>query len=291
MLIDRLAHIIRNCSTKQFEAVNRIQSHIRWCMTGTPIQNSLDDLGALIRYLKVPILGDPTSFRRHIIAPAAPTTGKDWRRPDFASLRLLLGAVCLRRTQAILSFRSRSVVTRLAFTEDEWGDYKTLEVVCKEALRMMVNSNSLRGKAAQENVLQKLLRLREFCNGIVDGDFTSPDAILRRLQQQGEVQCEYCSAAIHELESESDTVKGVQVTECHRFICTTCAPLYRVEAGNAETDKSACQFCGVRHRASNLMAKGPLPGVETVRRSPAKYPSKLLALLADVEKHVGQEKW
>ncbi|KAF2088966.1 hypothetical protein K490DRAFT_72630 [Saccharata proteae CBS 121410] len=80
------AHVIRNWTTKQFGAVARILSHIRWCLSGTPIQNTLTDLGALVRFLKVPILHEPATFRRFIACPLR-LHGKD----RFSNLRLLLG--------------------------------------------------------------------------------------------------------------------------------------------------------------------------------------------------------
>ncbi|KAH6681052.1 P-loop containing nucleoside triphosphate hydrolase protein [Plectosphaerella plurivora] len=43
------AHVIRNWTTQQFGAVNDLVANIRWCMTGTPIQNTVDDLGSLIK--------------------------------------------------------------------------------------------------------------------------------------------------------------------------------------------------------------------------------------------------
>ncbi|XDG06032.1 hypothetical protein ABKA04_005647 [Annulohypoxylon sp. FPYF3050] len=50
------AHEIRNRTTKQFQAIASISASHRWCLTGTPIQNSLDDLGALVSFLKNPRL-------------------------------------------------------------------------------------------------------------------------------------------------------------------------------------------------------------------------------------------
>ena len=158
-------------------------------MTGTPIQNGLEDLGALIRFLKLPILEDVVVFRRYICAEAEPTKGQ--KNQDFSNLRLLLGSICLRRAQSTLPFHSTTDTVRLQFTEDERKDYRSLEVVCKQALMMAVNSK--KSKAAHQNVLEKLLRLREFCNGIRPSATTSPEALFSLMQQTGEALCSYCS--------------------------------------------------------------------------------------------------
>lgn len=43
------AHQIRNTSSMQSKAACEIQAERRWCVTGTPVQNRLEDLGALIK--------------------------------------------------------------------------------------------------------------------------------------------------------------------------------------------------------------------------------------------------
>ncbi|KAI5923344.1 P-loop containing nucleoside triphosphate hydrolase protein [Camillea tinctor] len=45
-------HHIRNRESQVFMACCQVRAQYRWCLTGTPIQNSLDDYGALLSFLK-----------------------------------------------------------------------------------------------------------------------------------------------------------------------------------------------------------------------------------------------
>src|SRR2546421_4056904 len=94
-----VAHYIRHQSTKQFRAVSTISAKYRWCLTGTPIQNSLEDLGALIKFLQVPLLDTTPAFRYYIVSPI-----ESGHPTGFLGFRLLLKSLCLRRTNDVLGF-------------------------------------------------------------------------------------------------------------------------------------------------------------------------------------------
>ena len=48
------AHNMRNNSTQKFWSCNMLQSNIKWCVTGTPIQNKLRDVRNLLRLFNIP---------------------------------------------------------------------------------------------------------------------------------------------------------------------------------------------------------------------------------------------
>lgn len=110
-----LAHDVRNRATRQFQAVASLASEQRWCMTGTPIQNSLEDLDSLVGFLRVPLLENPATFRKYIIQ--ADRAGAQHR---FKNLRILLDSICLRRAGKSLGLPEPDTEVReLSFTAAE----------------------------------------------------------------------------------------------------------------------------------------------------------------------------
>ncbi|ETS77388.1 hypothetical protein PFICI_11262 [Pestalotiopsis fici W106-1] len=282
------AHDIRNRSTKQFQAVASIAALHRWCLTGTPIQNSLEDLGALISFLKVPILEQTPAFRKLITNPI-----ESGSRSRFKNLKILLRAVCLRRTrqQCLDIPEPISKQRRLVLTQSEHSDYQDLLAQGRMEIDMAV---SRRGKSNINSAfLESLLKLRLFCNnGRVNavmqsgptGLPTDPDEALIYLQQHGQDVCAYCSATIYFINEDPRNDGGIFITGCSHLLCHNCVPIHLSEK------KKSCPTCISQ---PDSVSETTLPSVnmhiETRRRdinngmgNTVPYPSKLQALLSDV---------
>ncbi|KAK7976507.1 hypothetical protein PG989_014970 [Apiospora arundinis] len=116
------AHDIRNRNTRQFEVASSLAARHRWCLTGTPIQNSLEDLGALVAFLRIPLLENALTYQRFII-----NQSKQGAKYRFKNLRTLLESICLRRTKEIIGLADPVQETReLAFTPTERDQYNEL---------------------------------------------------------------------------------------------------------------------------------------------------------------------
>lgn len=91
------AHKIRNPSSKIFHATCEIPARFRWCLSGTPIQNSLDDFGSLLAFIGVSPFVTRDQYRFWISAPillgSQPSS-------SLRTLQKLVRATCLRRTKA-----------------------------------------------------------------------------------------------------------------------------------------------------------------------------------------------
>ncbi|KAK1758206.1 SNF2 family N-terminal domain-containing protein [Echria macrotheca] len=277
------AHIIRNSSTKHFRAVRSIPAHMRWCITGTPIQNSLDDLGALTRFLDLPILSDVHNFRRFISAEAAPS--QPGQKPDFTNLQLLLGSICIRRQQ---SFPSKTEIIRPEFSATEKKDYDTLAVVCKQALEAAVNARN--SAASHQNVLKKLLRLREFCNGITASNDNDPEHVFSLFQQSGDACCSYCSIDIPDLDTGAgEEAGGIIITECQKLVCSDleCISQYHDALEACSDGQRRCPFCKLEHVTENLLVGQRSRENANTASTP---PSKLRVLLENVMEHMDKDK-
>ncbi|KAH7044601.1 DNA repair protein rad5 [Macrophomina phaseolina] len=266
------AHVIRNWSTKQFKAVSTIPAHIRWCLSGTPIQNSLEDLGALVKFLQVPILKDGNNFNTYTTRKTILTVSAS--KSNFENLRCLLGSICLRRNEGVLPSylnRFKEYTYPVDFSEEEKIKYTHLKKRCKRAIDMAVSGH--KAKETHQGVLEALLRLRLFCNnGDVPSTGFSPAAAeeaLRQMQQSGEAVCGYCSCEVVSLGGYDDPTSAI-LTKCRQLVCSECIQRYRM-------DRDEQMF----EAADDL---------DTEEAADRPYPTKLKVLLENIQKHKTNEK-
>ncbi|ELR10812.1 SNF2 family protein [Acanthamoeba castellanii str. Neff] len=97
------AHLIRSRNTLMAKGTFSLIAERRWCLTGTPIQNQLDDLFSLIHFLHAEPFAEYRVWKNVI---AKPYERNDPRAAE--QLRNLLGHILLRRTKAVLSAATSS---------------------------------------------------------------------------------------------------------------------------------------------------------------------------------------
>ena len=152
------AHWIRNQGSKQFKAVASLKAAHRWCLTGTPIQNSLNDLISLLVFLRFEPFSSRTVFGRHILEPLA----KDGENGGFA-LRELLRTICLRRDSRLLQLpKPQFELVEVILQQEERSLYNGVLAQCARDLDEGVSSGA---KIKKYGILfATIMKLRRLCN-------------------------------------------------------------------------------------------------------------------------------
>lgn len=153
------AHSIRTQSTTTFKAACALVSKRRWAVTGTPVQNKLDDFGALVKFLKIYPFSDKGIFEKHFMAPF-----KAGDPQVLDNLRLLVSSITLRRSKDKIDLPDRlEEIVRLDFTSEEQALYDAFAKDANRKVRAMTRGNDrIRGRT-YAHVLVNITRLRLIC--------------------------------------------------------------------------------------------------------------------------------
>jgi hypothetical protein len=172
------AHTIKNRNAKMTKACYDIRSHYRWCLTGTPMQNNLDELQSLIKFLRIQPYCEMSSWKDSITGPMKNGRGNLAMR----RLQIFLKVFMKRRTKEVLkkegalSFggKAKEGEEKPAFqivarnVETVIGEFtaKEREFYDRLSTRAQDRLEELMGGAKQDYIgaLVLLLRLRQACN-------------------------------------------------------------------------------------------------------------------------------
>lgn len=257
------AHHIRNRSSQLFEATSRVASKFRWCLTGTPIHNSLDDYGALLSFIGVPMLMEKSQFDLWIASPI-----KQKQPHSFNTLGDLIRGTCLRRTKDITqdSLKLPGRIERIEEIELHQADQvvydffrdKTAKIAAGLADRDGGRSRRSKGKGS--DILTLINFLRCICNHGVD---LLPQSALEawrsknstsmdwQMMQNCNKLCDSCGSVIEEVDSLSDDIPEV---DCRHSICTACS----MQSENTSVDEAQkCPKCAATRSTSGKSSNPP----------------------------------
>ncbi|KAI8924726.1 SNF2 family N-terminal domain-containing protein [Entophlyctis helioformis] len=160
------AHIIKSSSTVQCNASCALSAHTRWCLTGTPIQNRMDDLYALVRFLRLKPLDLKPHWSQYI---ARPIKLQQNNSIGLSRLQTLMKAITLRRTKGQMidgkplldiPAKTESVVL-LVLGQRERDVYDTVHTKAKRLFRRLEASDAVLKNYM--HVLEAILRMRQAC--------------------------------------------------------------------------------------------------------------------------------
>ncbi|KAG0368749.1 hypothetical protein BGZ54_001231 [Gamsiella multidivaricata] len=221
------AHIIKEANTVQSKAASALTAERRWCLTGTPVQNKLDDLYALVKFLRMHPFDEKVQWTHYISKPikAANPIG-------ITRLQTLMKVITLRRTksqmvdgQPLLALPARTDHKRvLELSLNERQLYHRMESRAKQTVDQIVQENKIMKSYA--HILQAILKLRQICAHYaliknLGDDLDASDEFslakatetLTLLQDSGNDQCNHCF--------NSSTLTPI-VTRCEHIFCPDC---------------------------------------------------------------------
>jgi len=277
------AHMIREQSTRQSQAICTLSAQRRWAVTGTPVQNKLDDLGALIKFLRIKPFSEKGGFAQFIMSPF-----KNADPEVIPKLRLLVDSITLRRLKDRIDLPGRhDQIVRLTFSEEEKDLYQWFATDSQNKLIVIASDQkkSLGGRT-YAHILRAIMRLRLICaHGrellseddlkITEG-FSQDNAInldddendnkaalspklayemLMLFRETDSDNCAQCSKKVEIAENEDiangkDEVIGCMLP-CYQMLCRECMEGVKASIEQKSVDhRFKCPFCEVSQRTS-----------------------------------------
>ncbi|THH02609.1 hypothetical protein EW026_g285 [Hermanssonia centrifuga] len=160
------AHSIKEISTVACRACCDLLADRRLCLTGTPVQNKLDDVYALLKFLRLEPFDEKAVWTEFIGTPV-----KYGQPLGVARLQSIMKCITLRRTkeskaengERILSLPPRRDELRyLKFDAHEQALYDEYFTESKAEFNELSNKNEVMKNYV--GILQKILRLRQICD-------------------------------------------------------------------------------------------------------------------------------
>ncbi|KAL2267535.1 hypothetical protein VTJ83DRAFT_4812 [Remersonia thermophila] len=294
------AHTIREQNTLGFKSICRLQANRRWAVTGTPIQNKLEDLAALLAFLRLKPFDERSKFQQYIIQPFKAAD------PEIVpKLRVLIDTITLRRLKDRIHLPPCSdEVVRLDMSPEERQVYEWFARTAKDRVRAITSHDRIVGGKTMIHILRSILQLRLLCahgkDLLGDEDLEelqgmTPDTaidldgeedrrpVLREkkayetlyiMQESNSDVCNRCNNKLGGIEmddGESDAQDAIlgYMARCFHTYCPACIGRVKNEGNEcnecAYLDKAACvelrrRRAEMEHESRTARTKGATPG-------------------------------
>ncbi|KAI5475860.1 DNA repair protein rad5 [Pseudohyphozyma bogoriensis] len=184
------AHIIKEHTTIQARAACELSASRRTALSGTPLQNSLNDLFSLVRFLRLEPFTDRNVWTQHIGALA-----KVGDPLGVSRLQLIMRHLALRRTKDSTDKEGKPILTLppntqrivyLPFDTAERAFYSSHHTRYRHDFAKLEETDSVMKNYC--SILQELLRLRQICVHMAlvrDSEDVSGSDIVETIKQHG----------------------------------------------------------------------------------------------------------
>ncbi|XP_058756114.1 helicase-like transcription factor CHR28 [Vicia villosa] len=249
------AQSIKNYRTLVSKACWGLRAKRRWCLSGTPIQNSIDDLYSYFRFLRYDPYDELETFCSKIKVPITNNP-----RIGYSKLQAILKIIMLRRTkdtvldgQPIISLPPKRVkCKRVTFSQEEHDFYSKLETDSRAQFQEYADAGTV--KQNYVHILSMLLRLRQACNHpqLVKGyNSTSPwtssvETTVKIPRERQLILLKCLEACVALCGICNDVPEDAVVSVCGHIFCNQCISEHltgediQCPATNCKTDLSRC---------------------------------------------------
>ena len=253
------AQNVKNRATKTAMAACRVNAEFRWCLSGTPMQNSVEEIYSLIKFLRIRPYCDWEKFAKDISRPLKARYEMAQKRA-MEKLQTLLKAILLRRTkksqidgEPILQLPEKHTVeTRAIFNQDQLDFYKALETQSQIQFNKFVKNGTVGRNYSRALVL--LLRLRQCCcspqlvtnsadfitdSGVEGIDLVAnakelPTDAVARIREQEDMECPICMDAVE---------NPIIFNPCGHALCHDCFSRMADDVRVETADNVKCPHC------------------------------------------------
>lgn len=265
------AHSIKNRNAKSTKAACALNAEYRWCLTGTPLQNNLDELQSLIHFLRIKPYDALDVWRAQITQPMNNGRGG----LSIRRLRAFLSAFMKRRTKDILKQDGAlktgekttantgfKIVKRTIecvnaeFNSQERAFYNRLEARTDKSLERMMAGNQM----SYASALVLLMRLRQACNHprLLGGDLSKEQDATRGSQTPSRK-----GSKMDDMDDIANMLGGLSVESKRCDVCQIDLDKAQIEAGNLRCDE--CEADLAAQEPSRRMAKKEKKEKKTVK--------------------------
>ncbi|KAL4368957.1 hypothetical protein GQ457_05G029520 [Hibiscus cannabinus] len=224
------AQSIKNHKTQVARACWGLRAKRRWCLSGTPIQNSIEDLYSYFRFLRYDPYAVYNSFCSSIKNPITRNPAK-----GYPKLQAILQTIMLRRTKGtlldgkpIINLPPKVIeLKKVEFTKEERDFYTRLESDSRAQFKEYEAAGTV--KQNYVNILLMLLRLRQACDHplLVRGfdsnsSWKSSIETAKKLPQEKLTFLMSCLSSLELCSICNDPPEDAVVTICGHVFCNQC---------------------------------------------------------------------
>lgn len=268
------AHTIRERNAAQTRAIIGLNANRRWSVTGTPIQNRMDDLYSVTNFLQIYPYNERAWFSQHIAGPVK--SGN----PSLTNLRVIVDSFTLRRVKDKINLppREDNIVT-LKFTEKEQQLHDFFRNESQVMMDVIAGTDKTKlGGRMYHHVLKAMMILRQVSahgKELLDTSdrerakgFSANDAIdleedtsdetssaqdkrayemFQLMQQASRTRCGYCNGALVEaVNSAGEVMRNEPMAfflPCWDIFCPSCFSGWKPAFDSGTQSELRCPCC------------------------------------------------